>query len=263
MIYYKKIYFLLFMGLVLSCANDDNTNPEEVIKSANLLATGASANDILSNTSFTKLHVELAYVVGFRPTDQTISNLETFLNERTFKNEIEINLRPLNSPEEESLTITQIVELESENRTEYNFDDTLAIYIYFADAPSDGDEPDEGVVTLGASYRNTSMVIHEVTLREFATRSSLISLTDIESATLMHEFGHLFGLVDLGTTPVNNHVDPDSPSHCNEEVCLMRAELEFGMGMMGLLEKSRQAKGAPIPGLDAECILDLQNNGGK
>lgn len=259
---YRTIFFLLFIGFTLSCADDD-ANPGEVIKSANLLTTGASANDILSNASFTRLHVEMAYVVGFRPTDEAISNLETFLRERTFKDEIEIILRPLGSPEEEDLTITEIVELESDNRTLYNLDDMMAIYIYFADAPSEGDDPDEGLFTLGASYRNTSMIIHESTLREFATRSVLVSLADIESATLMHEFGHLFGLVNLGTNPVNNHIDPDSPSHCNEAVCLMRAELEFGMGMMSIMEKNMLAKGAIVPDLDAECILDLQNNGGR
>ncbi len=250
------------MGFLLNCGNDDS-NPEEVIKAANLLTTGASANDILSNTSFTKLHLELAYVVGFKPTDEAISNLEDFLRERTFKDEIEIVLRPLVSPEEEDLSITKIVDLESENRTLYNSNDRLAIYIYFADAPSEDDMPEEGLVTLGASYRNTSMVIHEVTLRDFASRSSLVSLEDIETATLIHEFGHLFGLVDLGTTPVNNHIDPDSPRHCNASVCIMRAELEFGMGMMSMMEKNKLSKGNSIPSLDAECILDLQNNGGR
>ena len=59
------------------------------------------------------------------------------------------------------LSLQEIADLESENRTEYNDGETLAIYIYFADAPSDSDDEDEGIVTLGAVYRNTSMVIHE------------------------------------------------------------------------------------------------------
>ena len=59
----------------------------------------------------------------------------------------------LDSPNEESLTLEEIAELESDNRTIYNNGTTLAIYIYFADAPSEEDNEDEDLVTLGAVYR--------------------------------------------------------------------------------------------------------------
>jgi hypothetical protein len=43
----------------------------------------------------------------------------------------------------------------------------------------------------------------------------------------------------------------------------MRAELEFGTGIMSFLEK-RAAKGlSELPGLDAECLRDLQAIGGR
>ena len=200
----KKIlvYSLLTMALVWACSksSDDTPEPTNVDKSANLLATGASANDILANTNFDKLLIEVAYVNGFRPTNATMDNFETFLRDRTFKTDIEFTFKSLSSPNEEDLTLQEIADLESDNRTAYNNGSTLAIYIYFADAPSDGDDEDEGLVTLGAVYRNTSMIIYESTVRSLANQSNLISLTDVESATLNHEFGHLFGLVNLGTT---------------------------------------------------------------
>ena len=115
--------------------------------------------------------------------------------------------------------------MESENRTVYNQGETLGVYIYFSDAPSDDDDEDEGLVTLGAVYRNTSMIIYEETLIRFARLSAFITEADIESATINHEFGHLFGLVNLGTEQVNLHEDPDAESHCIVPGCLMRAEL--------------------------------------
>jgi len=261
---FRILILLLAFGLLINCSKDSDDNLDGGIdKSANLLATGASANDILSNTRFSTLLIEAAYVEGFRPTMETMNNFEIYLRNRTFKQNIQVVYRQLPSPNEETLTLQEIADLESENRTEYNDGETLAIYIYFADAPSDSDDEDQGIVTLGAVYRNTSMVIHEGVVRKLANQSSLITITDVETSTLNHEFGHLFGLVDLGSAMVNNHEDPDAENHCDIAGCLMRGELEFGGGMMGVLEKSKMSKGVAVPTLDAECILDLQNNGGR
>jgi len=262
---YRIIVLLLLFGLVINCSkssNDNGPDPIVVDKSANLLATGDSANDILSNDTFTKLLIEVTYVTGFRPTQEAMDNFETYLRNRTFKQNIEIQYRELPSPNEEDLSLQEIADLESENRTAYNEGGTLAIYIYFADAPSVDDDLDAGLVTLGAVYLNTSMVIYEDTARLLAARSTLISIADVETATLNHEFGHLFGLVNLGTPAVNDHEDPNAENHCNILGCLMRAELQFGGGMMSMLE-SRASKGLAVPDIDAECILDLQANGGR
>jgi hypothetical protein len=211
-----------------------------------------------------------------------------YLKRRTFKQEVELIFKELPSPNEEDLTLEEIDNLEKENRTAYNNGETLAIYIYFADAPAEDDDEEEGLVTLGAVYRNTSMVIHEVTVRKLANLSSLISVADVEGATINHEFGHLFGLVNLGTDPINDHEDVEAENHCNVNGCLMRAELQFGgsgksatntagksdkglksacslsgQSMLHMLQL-QSAKGfAALPTLDAECILDLQGNGGK
>ncbi len=251
------------LAFVIGCSkNNDDNGTNGIDKSANLKTTGASANDILSNTNFTKILIEAAYVEGFRPTQAAMDNFVAFLTERTFKEEIEVIYNALPSPGEEDLTLEEIADLETENRTAYNDGETLAIYIYFADAPDVDDVEAEGIVTLGAVYRNTSMVIYESTIQFLAASSSLITDIEIETATLNHEFGHLFGLVNLGTPAINNHEDVDAENHCNVVNCLMRAELQFGGGMLKML-KVAKAKGLAVPVLDPECILDLQANGGK
>ncbi|PKA97299.1 hypothetical protein B0O79_0953 [Flavobacteriaceae bacterium MAR_2009_75] len=239
----------LFLGLMLGCSSDtlDGDTTEQirpVDKTANLQGTGDSARDLLSNDNFSKLKIEIAYVDGFRPTQEAMDGFINYLKQRTFKAEVELVYQAVQSPDEESLTLDEIVDLEDKNRTVYNEDDTLAIYIYFADAPADGDDLEEGLVTLGAVYRNTSMIIHEATVRRLADQSFFISDADVENTTLNHEFGHLFGLVNLGTTPINDHEDvqvdengeaetdaggnPIGNNHCSVEGCLMRAELQFG-----------------------------------
>lgn len=282
---------ILFLAVILGCSKgttDEGNNTKPINKSANLLSTGDSANDLLSNAKFDKLLIEIAYVDGFRPTQQAMDEFVAFLKLRTFKENIELIYTQLDSPNEESLTLEEIADLEGDNRTAYNNEKTLAVYIYFADAPSDDDDPDEDLVTLGAVYRNTSMVIHEATIRDLAGKSVFISNADVETSTLNHEFGHLFGLVDLGTTPVNDHEDPEAENHCNVQGCLMRAELQFGgpsskelsesskvestlkpactlsgQSVLKMLELQASKGSATAPGLDSECILDLQSNGGR
>ncbi|WP_425236016.1 hypothetical protein [Ulvibacterium sp.] len=280
-------FYLLLLGCSSSSDDDGPDPPPTIDKSANLLGTGDSANDILSNDTFTKLKIEIAYVIGFRPTPRAMENFVNFLRARTFKQDIELVYTQLPSPDEETLSLEEVAQLESDNRTAYNEDDTLAIYIYFADAPADDDDEEEGLVTLGAVYRNTSMIIHESTVWSLAAQSIFISITDVETATLEHEFGHLFGLVDLGTDPINEHEDPDAPNHCSVEGCLMRAELQFGSpsfksalaGKSGEIKSACSLSGASVlklletktasgsamivPNLDPECILDLQSNGGR
>lgn len=280
---YRHYLVFIFIGLVFACSNnnDDDRAPN---RTPNLQTTGDSANDILSNDTFDKLEIEIAYVEGFRPTEATMTQFTDFLRQHTFKQEIGIRYLELESPNEDELTLTEVSNLEEDNRTAYNDGSTLAIYIYFADAPSDSDDSDEGLVTLGAVYRNTSMIIYEQTLRRLAVRSSVVSVTDIESATLNHEFGHLFGLVNLGSPPQSDHEDPDAANHCDVPGCLMRAELQFrrsasrssvlhspseiksicnvtGAMVLNMLQ-SASAKGNTVA-LDPQCIADLRANGGR
>lgn len=277
-------------------ATDDNGDPVDLTGDprqdfpGNFLATGSSGADILANDEFDRLVVEIAHVQGFRPTQAAMDGFEDYLRELTFKENIQINFNALESSGEETLNLDQIVDLEIDNRTEYNNGSELAIYIYFADAPSEDDDEDEGLVTLGAVYRNTSMVIYESTIRSLAARSALITTTDIEVATLNHEFGHLFGLVNLGTPTVNDHEDTFTDqndqevgnSHCNVEGCLMRAELQFTAAKShthnsnhhpscqvsaGLFLKNlegRVSKGiAAPPVIDTECRLDIEAIGAR
>lgn len=295
----KRLFFIGILIVAISCSknsdSEDGSGSAGMNKAANKLTTGDSANDFLSNDIYDKILIEIAYVKGFRPTSEAISHFRDFLEFYTFKENIEIIYNELPSPTEDELTLNEISNLETKNRTAYNSGSTLAIYIYFADAPAEGDDLDGGLVTLGAVYRNTSMVIHEKTIRNLASKSISISTTDVETTTLNHEFGHLFGLVNLGTAMVNNHESQsendegelEGNNHCNVAGCLMRAELQFGGATGKSLRSSSKAiyedgvtsvctlSGATVLrllnqktarttlGLDAQCMLDIRANGGR
>ena len=297
---FKSFLAACILVFTISCSknsSDSDNSDTSVNKSANLLATGDSARDILSNDNFDTLVIEIAYVTGFKPTESAITQFTDYLKEHTFKEEIELVYTELSSPSEDELTLQEIADLETKNRTVFNTGSSLSIYIYFSDAPAEGDDLEDGLVTLGSVYRNTSMIIHEVTVRELATLSSSINEADVETTTLNHEFGHLFGLVDLGTDMVNDHQSESEnedgqlvgDNHCNQIGCLMRAELQFGSStgkslqtnskatyedgiksgcvlsgttVLNLLQQNT-AKGENTVDLDAECLLDIRANGGR
>lgn len=71
-----------------------------------------------------------------------------------------------------------------------------------------------------------------------------------EQAAIVHEFGHAFGLVDLGIPAAPGHVDAESAQHCAEPDCVMRAYATFPSQAHHFL------KGGPPPVLFGPKCLD-------
>lgn len=249
------IFFNIF--LFVSCSSDDSSNnpinPNDP-SGGNSLSVGDSAADLLGNAKFTKLAIEIVYPQGFAPTQTALGNLENFLTARTHKNSIDFYLREISTPNGAPYSISEIVEIEKNHRTLYNSGNTIAVFMFFANGNNENDS--ENQLVLGTAYRNTSVVIFQKTINENTTSPLGPSKSSVETTVLNHEFGHLFGLVDIGSPKQSDHEDPESLAHCITEGCLMNAKAEFAGTLMGML-------GDGILDLDAACIADLQANGGK
>ena len=259
----KNILKIVFVVLILAaCSKEDDsqtntsTDTENISKSENQKATGSSSNDLLSDNTFKSIIIELVYVEGFKPSQNTISNFISFLNSRTYKpNGITVESRAITSPGKSTYTTQDIIAIEDENRTKYNTNNQIAVWAFFADAAS-ANNTDTGVV-LGTAYRNTSFVIFEETIQDLSNSAFEPSRTVLETTVITHEFGHILGLTNLGTNMVTNHEDSDHAKHCNVESCLMYWSAETGSGLSNLIGANS------APQLDAQCIADLRANGGK
>ena len=253
----NTIIIYLFVGVFLmSCSSDSdndngNVDPNNP-KAGNQLPLGSSANDLLSDQNFSNLAIEIAVDDNVSVSNSALIDLEELLEARTFKTNITITQRTIESPEMSPYSNSEIVSIEDNNRTLYNTEDTIAVFILYLSGQSENDEGNS--VTLGTAYRNTSLVLYKETIDNAGQPLNTPSVSEIESATLQHEFAHLFGLVDIGTEAQTPHVDPDSQGHCNVEDCLMIASIEFASGMIGMNS---------VPSLDPQCINDLQANGGR
>ena len=127
--------------------------------------------------------------------------------------------------------------------------------IIFLDGASDRDT-DESVI-LGTAYRNTSFVMYEETLHSFSDSAFEPNRKVLESTVILHEFGHLLGLVNVGTPLVEEHQDIENGAHCINENCLMYYQAENASKIGQFIS------GEDIPTLDANCLEDLKANGGR
>lgn len=252
----KKLLALIILVFVfVSCSKDDVSNDNNGNnKIANQKPTGSSSHDLLSDDTFTSMVIELVYVEGHQPTQTAINNFVSFLNSRTYKpGGITVEPRSIPSPGITTYSTQDFVDLENANRTKYNTENQIAVWAYFADGKASGDTSTQ--VTLGTAYRNTSFIIYEATVRSLSGSIHQPSTAVLESTVIEHEFGHILGLTNFGAPMQTQHEDPENSKHCNVESCLMYYAATTGANLLNL--------GGTIPQLDAQCIADLQANGGK
>ena len=254
------IRLALFFTLIACAGGDDIIDPDKnppdgVDTSVNKKPLGESANDLLSNTKFDKIIVELMYVDGFKPTSTAVNNFKTFLEQRLNKSSITIDQRNIGAATKDVYTINDIKELEDNKRQKFNTETEIAVSGIFVNGEY-SENTSEGKV-LGVAYRNTSFVIFEETIKDFSTGVLAPSQSTLESVVINHEFGHILGLVNVGSPMQTNHQDVAHGKHCDDEDCLMYWTAETGEGLVNMVS------GGSVPNLDAQCIEDLQANGGK
>lgn len=263
------VVFTIF-SFIVSCSKDESNIPEkdeqqeqpenpdpdenpdnEVDKTGNRLTMGVSGSELLTAENFKSIHLELAFVESYEPEEEAIELLKEFINERSYKpNGIKVTKRSLPSSNKAPFDRNDWESIEDENRQIYNDGDELAVWIYFADGGRDSGNG-ETTNSLGTAYKNTSIIIYEEQILDYINGAPIYKEI-AEAVILRHEFGHLFGLVDNGITPITDHADGDPDSHhCTTEGCLMSTNKTYSYYQ----EEPFKLGGA--------CIQDLQSIGGK
>jgi len=214
-------------------------------------AVGASANELLSAATYKSLKIEVQYMMGYAPDASALNQLQTILS--TYLNKpsgITIITKEIPASSSATLSIDQVRTIEEKNRTVFTTGDQLGVYFLY----TNGDFTDNNV--LGAAFRNTSMVIFGKTIHDNSGALGQTSRTKLEATVLDHEFGHILGLVDLGSTMQTAHKDAAHGNHCSNTNCLMYYASET-KDILGILLTGN------IPSFDANCIADIHANGGK
>lgn len=205
--------------------------------------------DYLSSKKYEKMQVEICYVDGHAPLQASIDHLKAFLEARCNKpGGITFKYTSIASPGQSSYDQNDIEDIERKHRSDHSKQDQLVVFVFFADGPY------SSANILGVQYGTTSCAVFQKVVEDNSGGLGQPSQYVLEATVLEHEFGHLLGLVDAGTDMVSAHASDGH--HCNNQNCLMYYAVET-LDFIGNLV------GGEIPELDANCIADLQANGGK
>ena len=241
----------LFLVCFISCKKETTFSNNPNANDLHNKAVGVSANQLLSATTYKSLKIEVQYMTGYAPDAGALSHLQNVLSSYLNKpSGITIVTKEIPVSSSATLSIDQVRTIEEQNRTVFTTGDQLGVYFLY----TNGNFTDNNV--LGAAFRNTSMVIFGKTIHDNSGALGQTSRTKLEGTVLDHEFGHILGLVDLGSPMQTNHKDATHGNHCNNTNCLMYYASET-TDILGFLLTGN------IPLFDANCIADMHTNGGK
>jgi hypothetical protein len=238
-------FFFLIFGIILFLTD---CKKESVEGSYDNQVLGASAKDLLTSYRYSALQIEIQYMPGYEPDDESINSLQNFLNSRinkpggikVIKEQIPAGSLPVTS-------LNNIVSIERSWRGYFTSGNTISVYVLITNSYYS----DSGI--LATAYWNTAFCIFGKSIDDNSGAPDQASRSVLMATLLEHEFGHLLGLVDQGSQMVTDHRDAANGAHCNNPDCLMFYNVEAGI--TGALTS--------VPLLDANCLADLKANGGK
>lgn len=201
-----------------------------------VITTNPQTN-ILTARNYPKLLIEVIYVSGFNaPTKADLDYLKSKVKQYCHKETVELVISP-EIPYSKIPTLcwssSDLTYFEFKHAKYTTVGDTLVIHILYVPGV---DYPD--LIVRGRAYGDYAFVLFR---QQFSQ--------DRERAVLLHEFGHLMGLVNCGTPCQTDHQerDPAHRPHCRNEKCIMYWSSPDGQ----------------FPDFDASCKLDIIGNGGK
>ncbi len=218
---------------------------------------GSEARDFVSD-KYPKLIVEVDWMVengkSFQPSGAVLAFLKQRLDERLNKpGGVTVSLGNEIQAAKSAYGTADLREVESKERSTHTSGDTASIWIVFATRSADAATGSGQVI--GIAYSGSSAAVFGATVEDHAT--FLVGADLIEKVTVVHEVGHLLGLVNGGTPMVTPHEDTAHPRHSTSTHSVMYWQVE-GTDVISLLS----GNGAP-DNFDSNDIADLQGIGGK
>lgn len=189
-------------------------------------AAGDLAADYITSDTYGKLLIEIDYVQGAAPNQEAVSVLMDTARDVLDKDVVNNAVRGEIPGESQGHKYTwqEISDLEEAHRDNYPSGDTMVLYILYLDGGSVEDQGDQRV--LGAAYRGSSVVMFKGNVREAScTDCGILSNKPeerfVERAVIVHELGHILGLVNNGIPMQRPHEDPDHEAHSRFEDSVM------------------------------------------
>lgn len=209
----------------------DEVNPRERADFSDL---GSRAAEYFKDGTYTSLVIEIDYMKGMKPSQEALDAFKKALTDLQSKKllrkpggiqikvdeEIDASIPP------NGWTINLLQELEIKHRQHRPGGAQAAAYFLYVDGPWHGDTKGGGRV-LGIAYSGSTMTLFKKTVDDVCQSAAVLPGTAtrlcnvVEASTVLHEFGHILGLVDNGLAMANDHRDKDHSAHCTNKDCVM------------------------------------------
>lgn len=246
----------LVAGLLLSpgCGRAVDPNSDQGVVQDQ--SVGAASYDFLASTQFKSLVVEIASVSGSEPSTEALQSLVSFLDRYVNKpSGIQVVMgATFDSPHVgRSYTSDELKQLELKYRRQYASGSRIAAFFLFLDGGYVNDQRETN--TTGLAYTATSMAVFGRPIAALAQYLPQVFKSNIEAAVMVHEFGHLMGLVNMGLPMVQDHADSggNHRTHCANPRCVMYYAINRPLDAMTY----------QVPDLDEACRADLRARGGR
>lgn len=217
---------------------------------------GDVALDYISSDTYPSLLVEVDYVKGSEPSPEAVERLREALRRRLDKpGRVEVlpdSEIPFD-PQRTRYQVGDLLALEAQYRRNHTGDagnrGQAVIWVVYLNGESEFDVP--GTRALGVAYDASSIAV----FRDSIERTAPAEVRDVvEAIVLVHEAGHLFGLVNNGLPMATDHEDPENPRHDASAACVMAHRIDTANVKRLLFD--------PPLDFDYACRLDLAAAGG-
>jgi len=183
---------------------------------------GAAARALLQPHPFRELMIEVDWVAGHPPNPSAVDHLINVLRSSTRKpvrtrggNELLRQGGPYYPSQIRAL---------AEKRDQGSGGSSAAIWIVYLDGRLAINRR-----AAGAAISGTIIAIFPDRLKETGDADGTL-----EAATLVHEMGHLLGLINIGYTSPRHREDPTNPGHSTNRGSVMHWSIEAASGSDGL-----------------------------
>ena len=189
--------------------------PPPSVSYPELAGVGAMARHYLKPSPARSLVVEVDWMSGRKPTSSSLAHLEGILRRELAKpGGVVVRLGGEMATTRSSWTVADMVDAERRFRAEHSSGDRVTMWVAFV-----GGSYAESGSALGAAFAASAAVIFRDRIED--ATSALLIASEIERSVLVHEAGHMLGLVNIGYRSASDHEDPARPHHSNNPDSVM------------------------------------------
>lgn len=157
---------------------------------------------LITDDACTNWVIEVDHVGGQTPDDEVLQLLQSTMNALVRKDTIQIVMDEANLPSGNTWTDAEIRALEKDTRDHTTGGSTITTHLLYLDGSYASNEN-----VLGVAFGHSFVVIFDERVEALTSSILQTSTTteELERAVLIHEFGHILGLVNRGVPMQNDH----------------------------------------------------------